>query len=98
MLVISLLLHAKMGISAMQIARQTGISLKTSWLIAMKLRCAMITDKTHLHGLLQMDESYFGASPDGKKITKDTPANTPILATVTDKRVDCTQARTVRTS
>ena len=86
MLVISLLLHAKMGISAKQISRQTGISLKTSWLIAMKLRCAMITDKTELHGLLQMDESYFGSSPKGKKITKDTPINTPILADVTEKR------------
>ncbi len=83
-LVTTLVLNAKMGISAKQISRQTGISLKTSWLTAMKIRCAMIDNKTELHGLLQMDESYFSSST--KKITKNTPDNAPVLSTVTEKR------------
>lgn len=83
-LVSSLVLNAKMGLSAKQISRQTGISLKTSWLTSMKLRCAMITKKTQLHGVLQMDESYFGSKE--KKITKNTPDNAPVLSTVTEKR------------
>lgn len=83
-LVATLVLNAKMGISAKQISRQTGISLKTSWLTAMKIRCAMIDKKTELHGLLQMDESYFGSTD--KKITKGTPDNAPVLSTVTVKR------------
>lgn len=80
----TLVLNAKMGIAAKQISRQIGIPVKTAWLTAMKLRCAMIDRKTELHGLLEMDESYFGAS--SKKITKNTPANLPVLSNVTEKR------------
>lgn len=83
-LIATLVLNAKMGISAKQISRQTGISLKTCWLTSMKLRCAMIDKKTELHGLLQMDESYFSSS--SKKITKNTPDNLPVLSKVEEKR------------
>lgn len=85
-LTIGLLLNAKMGISAKQISRQLGVTLKTAWFTAMKIRCAMIHKKTQLHGVLEMDESYFGSSPKGKKMTKYTPDNTPIIATATEKR------------
>jgi transposase-like protein len=84
-LISTLVLNAPTGISASMLARQTGVPLKTCWLTTMKLRCAMIDKKTSLHGLLQMDESYFGASPD-KKITKSTPDNSPVLSRVTEKR------------
>lgn len=86
-LITTLVLNAPTGISAKMLSRQTGVSLKTSWLSAMKLRCAMIDKKTEMHGLLQMDESYFGASPD-KKTTKNTPDNLPIISErgITDKR------------
>lgn len=83
-LVTTIVLNSPTGISAKMISRQTGVSLKTSWLTAMKLRCAMIDKNTELHGLLQMDESYFGASR--AKLDKKTPENTPILSKVTDKR------------
>ena len=65
-LIATLVLNAKMGISAKQISRQTGISLKSSWLNAMKLRCAMIDNDTQLHGILEMDESYFSRSRERK--------------------------------
>lgn len=85
-LTIGLLLNAKMGISAMQISRQLDMTLKTAWLTAMKIRCAMIHKKTQLHGVLEMDESYFGRGV-GKKLRKHTPANTAILgATIAQKR------------
>lgn len=83
---IGLILNAKMGISSKQISRQLGVTLKTAWLTAMKTRCAMITKDTQLHGVLEMDESYFGSSPKGKKMTKYTPDNVPIIATVKLKR------------
>jgi transposase-like protein len=79
-LISGIMLSDKMGVSAKQLARQTGVSLKTAWLTAMKLRCAMIDHKTELHGVLEMDESYFTSSV--AKITKNTPDNTPILSTV----------------
>ncbi|NVO04358.1 MAG: IS1595 family transposase [Bacteroidetes bacterium] len=84
-LITVLVLNAKMGISSKAISRQTGIPLKTCWLTSMKIRCAMIDKKTELHGVLQMDESYFGSSPE-KKITKNTPLNSPVLSTVYEKR------------
>ncbi len=84
MLITSLVLNAKMGISSKHLSRQTGIPLKTCWLAAMKIRCAMIDKKTELHGVLQMDESYFSSSE--KKITKNTPDNSPVLSTVSEKR------------
>jgi len=83
-LIIALVLNSKVGISSKAISRQTGIPLKTCWLNAMKLRCAMIDRQMELSGVLQMDESYFGSTK--KKITKRTPDNTPILSTVTEKR------------
>jgi len=83
-LTIGLMLNSKGGISAQQIKRQVGITLKTSWLTAMKIRCAMISKNTQLNGVLEMDESYFGNSK--TRITKETKDNTPILASVVDKR------------
>ena len=83
-LTIGLMLNSKGGISAQQIKRQVGITLKTSWLTAMKVRCAMISKNTQLNGVLEMDESYFGNSK--TRITKETKDNTPILASVVDKR------------
>jgi transposase-like protein len=83
-LITALVLNAKGGISAKQLSRDTGIPLKTCWLTAMKLRCAMIDNDTQLHGVLQMDESYFSSS--AKKITKNTPDNSPVLSNVTEKR------------
>lgn len=59
-LTIGLMLNAKTGKSAQEIKRQTGVTLKIAWLIAMKIRCAMISKKTQLRGVLEMDESYFG--------------------------------------
>jgi transposase-like protein len=83
---IGLLLNAKMGISAKELSRQLGVTLKTAWFTAMKIRCAMIDKETQLHGLLEMDESYFGNTPKGKKLTKFTPDNVPIISTSTQKR------------
>jgi transposase-like protein len=83
-MIIGILLNAKMGISAKQISRQIGVTLKTAWFTAMKIRCAMIHQKTQLHGVLEMDESYFGSS--SKKLSKHTPQNSPVLSTVKPKR------------
>ena len=83
-LVTTLVLNSQTGISAKMISRQTGVPLKTSWLTAMKLRCAMIDKNTSLHGVLQMDESYFGASQ--AKLDKNTPESRTVISKVTDKR------------
>ena len=81
--VIGLILTSPTGISAMSISRKTGMSLKTSWLTAMKIRCAMIDKDTQLHGVLEMDESYFSAK-DGK-LPAGEPSK-PVISNVTEKR------------
>lgn len=83
-LTIGLMLNAKTGKSAQEIKRQTGVTLKTAWLNAMKIRCAMISKDTQLSGVLEMDESYFGNRK--KRLTKETKDNVPVLASVTEKR------------
>jgi transposase-like protein len=82
--IITLMLNNRMGFASKQLASQIGCSLKTAWLTSMKVRCAMIDRDTKLHGVLQMDESYFSASS-SKKLKKYAD-NAPVLSTVTQKR------------
>lgn len=82
-MIIGILLNSKSGIAAQEIKRQIGVTLKTAWLTAMKIRCAMISRKTQLHGVLEMDESYFGAS--SKKLSKYAPENKPVISKVSEK-------------
>jgi transposase-like protein len=84
------MLNAKSGIAAKELQRQLGVTLKTAWFTAMKVRCAMISKKTELHGVLEMDESYFGSGK-SKKLSKLTSPSTPVLSTVTQKRGRGTQ-------
>ncbi len=56
--IIHAMLKNKSGLSAKRISSQFGITLKTAWLTAMKIRCAMIVPDTELHGLLYSDENY----------------------------------------
>ena len=53
----------KGGISALRLAKQLNINLKTAWRMLHKLRKAMSRrDKKviHLAGLIELDEAYFG--------------------------------------
>ncbi|MEK6883963.1 MAG: IS1595 family transposase, partial [Nanoarchaeota archaeon] len=59
----SMMLSAKGGISASQLARDLGITLKSAWFCTMKVRCAMIETITNLHGVVEADESYLGGKP-----------------------------------
>ncbi len=60
---IFLMLNAKKGISAMQISRDIGVTYKTAWYSAMRVRCAMLDWGEMLEGIVEMDESYVGGKP-----------------------------------
>lgn len=81
--IINFMNNAKMGVSAMEIARNTGVTYKTAWYCGMRTRCAMIDNEIRLEGLVEFDESYFGGK--ARKIEK-TQDNEPNLAQVTNKR------------
>ncbi len=62
-LAISLILNAKKGISARQLARDIEVNKDTAWSMAMRIREAMKDDGKLLTGIVEMDETYIGGKP-----------------------------------
>ncbi len=73
-MLITLMLNARKGISAMQIHRDLGITYKSAWYSAMRVRCAMLDQAHLLEGVVEMDETYIGGKP-RKRNTPDNVAN-----------------------
>jgi len=67
-LAISLILNAKKGISARQLARDIEVNKDTAWSMAMRIRDGMNEDIGLLNGIVEMDETYVGGKP--RKICK----------------------------
>lgn len=84
---IALMLNARKGISAMQIHRDLGITYKTAWYSAMRVRCAMLDQAQMLEGIVEMDESYFGGKPRHRN-TPNHVANLGYSDVKTDEWVD----------
>lgn len=76
-LAISLILNAKKGISARQLARDIEVNKDTAWSIAMRIRDGMKKDIGLLTGIVEMDETYMGDKPrkTGKKDDDDFSQN-----------------------
>jgi len=65
LLAVSLVLNAKKGLSALQLARDLKVNKNTGWRIAMQIRKAM-SQREHrelLTGIVEMDETYVGGKP-----------------------------------
>jgi hypothetical protein len=60
--------HDKKGISAMQLAKEIGVSYPTAWLMLHKIRKAMSDRDQHyrLSGLVEVDEGYVGGEEHGE--------------------------------
>ncbi len=80
---ITLILNAKNGISAMQLMRDMGCSYKTAWYIGMRVRCAMIDQCIELQNIVEMDEAYVGGKPRRKNQTE---SNIRDVSKITTKR------------
>ena len=81
---IGLMLNTKTGISAKEIQRNVGLTYKTAWYSAMRVRCAMIDNcNIELENIVEMDEAYIGGKP-RKRYSKN--SNDPNLSKVTAKR------------
>jgi transposase-like protein len=57
--------ESKKGISANQLKRMIGVSYKTAWYLAHRIRAAM-TDASILRGIIEVDETYVGGKTKGK--------------------------------
>lgn len=63
-LAISLIINAKKGVSARQLARHLHVNRNTGWRIAMQIREAMKSNQLEmLQGIIEMDETYIGGKP-----------------------------------
>ena len=62
-LLIALMLNARKGISSLQLSRDLGVTYKTAWYSAMRVRCAMVDETPMLEGIVEMDEAYIGGKP-----------------------------------
>ncbi|MCK6641780.1 MAG: IS1595 family transposase, partial [Bacteroidia bacterium] len=80
---ISLMLSAPKGISSMQLHRTLGITYKSAWYSAMRVRCAMIdTEVNLLEGIVEMVETYLGGKPRKRNLKKGTSDSNAILSQV----------------
>jgi transposase-like protein len=62
-LAISLVLNAKKGISARQLARDLEVNKNTAWYMGMRIRNAMFEQPELMRGIVEMDECYVGGKP-----------------------------------
>lgn len=60
---IHLMLSAKKGLSAMQLARNLDVSWNTAWYTSMRIRCAMQDQSYILEGIIESDSTYIGGKP-----------------------------------
>lgn len=78
------MLNAKSGMSAKEIQRNLGMTYKTAYYMAMRIRVGMLVPQSQLQGIIEMDESYFGGKK--RKQAKNIPDNDPTISNVTSKR------------
>ncbi len=62
-LAISLVLNAKKGMSARQLARDIQVNKSTAWSMGMRIRNAMFEQPELMRGIVEMDECYIGGKP-----------------------------------
>jgi transposase-like protein len=62
-LAISLILNAKKGLSARQLARDLEVNKNTAWYMGMRIRNAMFEQGELMRGIVEMDETYIGGKP-----------------------------------
>lgn len=80
LLAVSLVLNAKKGLSARQLARDLEVNKNTGWRMGMQIRKAMSEreQRDMLTGIVEMDETYIGGKPrkgNGPKGGEDAPQN-----------------------
>ncbi len=60
---ITLILNARKGISARQLARDLNINKNTAWYMRMRIRRAMLEERELFNGFVEIDETFIGGKP-----------------------------------
>lgn len=85
-MLIAIMLNARKGISSMQVSRDLGITYKSAWYSAMRVRCAMLDQASMLEGIVEMDEAFIGGKPRYRYKKGDNVANLSTISIVKSKR------------
>jgi transposase-like protein len=80
-LVIRLMASTRVGISAKQIQRETGVTYKTAWRMMKQVR-KLMAEKIRLEGQVEADEAEFGGSDLNKPLHLRGKAKTTVLGMV----------------
>lgn len=75
---IALICESKKGMSANQLARSLGVTYKTAWYLAHRIREAM-QEGGFLSGIVEMDETYVGGKVKGKGVYEGRQNKTPVI-------------------
>jgi transposase-like protein len=65
---IAVICQAKKGISANQVSRTIGVSVKSAWYLCHRIREAMGGDGSLLQGVLELDETFVGGRVKGRGV------------------------------
>lgn len=79
--VMRLMASTRVGVSAKQIQRETGVTYKTAWRMMKQIRTLM-GEEIKLSSPVEMDEAYFGGSDSNKPAHLRGKAKTPVLGIV----------------
>lgn len=84
LLAIHLLCASKKGMSAHQLHRMLGITYKSAWFMAHRIRYAMAQDtfSTKLRGVVEIDETYVGGKVKGRGVQAGRDNKIPVVSLV----------------